>query len=189
MFVWLLVSVFALGLVQPCLASIGLTGIDSHPNKPFCAHACYSSLASYRLDCSEVHGDPNDHHAHVVTTADCRRDHYDFLTSVAWCLSTKCREYDDLSVGDLEKFWEETVTSDPVIQPIWSYSVALANITEEPTVVLGHGGTINTTVVTPEFWNVLYGTYSTLYQEGWNMNVFGYAYQLRLGLELAERVF
>lgn len=174
-----LIPFVALGLVAPCLASIGLTGIDSFPNMPFCANACYSSLASYRLDCSEIQGDPNDHHALVITTAECRRDNYDFLTSVAWCLSTKCKEYDDLSVGEIETFWGKTVTSDPTVQPIWPYSVALANITQEPTVVLGHGGTINTTVVTPEFWHVLYGTYSTLYHEGWNMNVFGYVLMLR----------
>lgn len=164
-----------LGIVQGCLASIGLTGIDSFPYHPFCAQACYGSLASYRLDCSEIHGDPNDHDAHVMTSPECRADHLDFLRSLAWCISTKCEEYDDLKVSEIEDFWERTATSDPSVLPVWTYSVALANITEAPTVVLGHGGTINTTVVTPEFWSTLYGTYSTLYQEGWNMNVFGYA--------------
>jgi hypothetical protein len=166
-----IVLVVLAGLVVRCDASIGLTGIDTWPNSPFCAHACYGSLSSYRLSCSVIHGDPDDHDAHVMTSADCRADNFDFLTSLAWCLSTKC---EDLSTSELETFWEATSTGDPAVQPVWSYRQALANITAEPTMELGHGGTINATVVTPYFWNVLYGTYSTLYQEGWNMNVFGY---------------
>lgn len=165
----------SLALVAPCWASIGLTGIDSWPNSPFCATACYGCLSSYRLDCSEIHGDPDDHDAHVVTSPECRADDVHWLTSLAWCISTKCEEVQEgLSTGDIEKFWEEKALGDGSVEPMWTYSQSLANVTEEPSMVLGHGGTINETVVPPEFWFVLYGTYKTLDGEGWNMNVFGY---------------
>lgn len=158
-----------------CSASIGLTGIDSFDNQPFCATACYGSLSSYRLDCSVVHGDErDDHHAHVVTSPECRADNLPFLTSLAWCIRSKCDEVGEhLTTSAIEQFWERTSTGDPAVQPTWSYRQALANVSDAPTMELTHGGTINETVVTPEFWSVLYGTYSTLYQEGWNMNVFG----------------
>ncbi|KFH48301.1 Ferric reductase transmembrane component-like protein [Hapsidospora chrysogenum ATCC 11550] len=158
-----------------CSASIGLTGIDSFDNQPFCATACYGSLSSYRLDCSVVHGDEGDvRHAHVMTSPECRADNLPFLTSLAWCIRSKCDEVGEhLTTSAIEQFWERTVTGDPAVQPIWSYRQALANVSDAPTMELTHGGTINETVVTPEFWNVLYGTYTTLYQEGWNMNVFG----------------
>lgn len=158
-----------------CAAGIGLTGIDSFENKPFCATACYGSLSSYRLDCSVVHGDEDDHHAHVMTSPECRADNDPFLASLAWCIKSKCEEVDErLTTSEIEEFWERTSTGDPNVKPHWSYTQALANVSEPPTVELGHGGTVNTTVITPFFWNVLYGTYTTLYQESWNMNVFGY---------------
>lgn len=165
---------FLLAASRLCFAGIGLTGIDSFENKPFCATACYGSLSSYRLDCSEVHGDPGDHHAHVMTSPECRADSAPFLTSLAWCVQTKCDEVGEhLTTSEIEEFWERTASGDPGVEPRWSYRQALANISEAPVVELGHGGTINETVKTPFFWNVLYGTYTTLYQEGWNMNVFG----------------
>lgn len=158
----------------PCKGSIGLTGIDDWPNEPFCATACYGSLSSYRLDCSEIHGDPHSHDAMVMTSPDCRADHVPFLTSLAWCISTKCQEVGaDLKTSEIEKFWEEKSTGDASVEPVWSYREALANVTEKPTTVLEHGGEINETVVPPEFWFVLYGTYRTLDGEGRNMNIFG----------------
>lgn len=159
-----------------CSASIGLTGIDTFNDHPLCATACYGALSSYRLDCSVIHGDEDDHHVHVhvMTSPECRADHEPFLTSLAYCIKTKCHEVGEhLTTSEIEEFWERTTTGDPAVQPRWSYRQALANVTEIPTMVLGHGGTITETVVPPEFWSVLYGTYSTLYQEGWNMNVFG----------------
>lgn len=166
--------VATLAAVTPCWASIGLSGIDAWPNSPYCATACYGCLSSYRLDCSEIHGDPDDHHAHVMTSPECRADNVPFLTSLAWCISAKCEEVDaGLSIGDIEKFWETSATGDGSVQAAWSYKQSLTNVTDEPTMVLGHGGTINETVVPPEFWFVLYGTYKTLGDEGWNMNVFG----------------
>ncbi|KAH6681031.1 ferric reductase transmembrane component 4 [Plectosphaerella plurivora] len=165
-----LLLLFPLG----CAAGIGLTGIDSFENHPFCVTACYGSLSSYRLNCSVVHGDEDDHHAEVMTAPECRADHAPFLTSLAWCIQSKCEEVNEvLTTSQIEEFWERTSTGDPTVQPIWSYRQAIAQVSEEPTLVLGHGGTINETVVTPFFWTVLYGTYTTLYQEGWNMNVFG----------------
>ncbi|KAM5354771.1 hypothetical protein ACJ41O_001417 [Fusarium nematophilum] len=71
-----------------CSARIGLTGIESFPNQPFCATACYGSLSSYRLDCSVIHGDENEYHAHVVTSPECRADNEPFLTSLAWCMAS-----------------------------------------------------------------------------------------------------
>ncbi|KAF6787314.1 ferric-chelate reductase, partial [Colletotrichum musicola] len=169
-----LVFLVFLTLGRVCSASIGLTGIDSFENKPFCATACYGSLSSYRLDCSEVHGDPDDHHAHVMTSPECRADNAPFLTSLAWCIHSKCEEVGEhLSTSEIEEFWERTAGGDSAVQPRWSYRQALANIFEAPVMELGHDGTISETVKTPFFWNVLYGTYTTLYQEGWNMNVFG----------------
>ncbi|KAH7312520.1 ferric reductase like transmembrane component-domain-containing protein [Stachybotrys elegans] len=157
--------------------SIGLTGIDSYDNHPFCATACYAALSSAPLECSEVHGDSHgDHghgHGHVMTSADCRRGNVPFLTSLAWCISSKCGEVDDLTTGEIEEFWDRTASGDPNVSPAWTYSVALANISYPPTVDLGHGELMNTTVVPPFFWDVAYGTYKTLYEEGWNMNVFG----------------
>ena len=109
-----------------------------------------------------------------MTSPECRADNEPFLASLAWCIKSKCEEVDErLTTSEIEEFWERTSTGDPKVKPHWSYTQALANVSEPPTVELGHGGTVNTTVITPFFWNVLYGTYTTLYQESWNMNVFG----------------
>lgn len=168
----------AASLTVPCRA-VGLQGIDTFPAQPLCPDACYSSLSTYRLDCSVVHevegGDGDDghhHHAHVETSPECRADNDHFLRSLAWCISTKCAD-EGLSTPDIEHFWFAVSTGDPEVPPKWSYTEALRTIDDPPVRDLGHGDTINSTVRTPEFWNVLYGTQTTLHHESRNGSIFG----------------
>ncbi|KAL2760291.1 hypothetical protein ACRALDRAFT_1059855 [Sodiomyces alcalophilus JCM 7366] len=158
--------------------AVGLTGIGTFPENPHCADACYSSLATYRLDCSVVHEDDSasggdHHHPHVETSPECRANNDHFLRSLAWCISTKCADA-GLSTPDIEHFWFRVSTGDPEVPPKWSYTEALRSIDEPPVRDLGHGDTINSTVRTPEFWSVLYGTHSTLYHETRNGSIFGW---------------
>ncbi|ROT42207.1 hypothetical protein SODALDRAFT_266785 [Sodiomyces alkalinus F11] len=165
--------VFALTAAVPCRA-VGLTGIDTFPENPLCAQACYNSLATYRLDCSIVHEDDSrgHHHAHVMTSPECRAGNEHFLRSLAWCISTKCADA-GLSTPEIEEFWFRVSTDDPAVPPQWSYTEALRTVEEPPVRELGHGDTINATVRTPEFWSVLYGTQTTLYHETRNGSIFG----------------
>ncbi|KAM0276828.1 hypothetical protein ACHAQH_006363 [Verticillium albo-atrum] len=132
------------------------TGIDMY--KPPCAFACNGAISSNALSCSTLM-DMEGMEAMPMTTPDCRANDTSFLTTLAWCLDTKCAEY-HVPISKLQKFWEEQATGDPAVQPKWSFPVALQTIEKAPTQVLTMHDTLNFTALTSEEdWHVQYKTF------------------------------
>ncbi|KAM0330785.1 hypothetical protein ACHAQA_003739 [Verticillium albo-atrum] len=106
-----------------------------------------------------------DEHSMPMTTPDCRANDTSFLTTLAWCLDTKCAEY-NVPISTLQRFWEEQATGDPAVTPKWSYPVALQNVDDAPTKVLTMHDTLNfTALASEEDWNVQYKTLSYFERE------------------------
>ncbi len=132
------------------------------PYEPLCAESCLRALSSYTLDCTS----PADHHgghSHgSSTTPDCYASNTPFLTSVAWCFSTKCAEH-SVPVSTLQRFWERFVTaSNGKVAAKWSYPIALANVGPQPPTHQLDGADTDlnvTSIVSPDAylkqWNVL----------------------------------
>lgn len=138
---------------------VALIGIDIEMYNPACAHACYRALASNMLSCSSdeasgghVHGDSG------MTSPECRASDTAFLTTLAWCMSTKCAQY-HVPTSKLEKFWEELATGDAAVAPKWDYGTALHQVTQPPTRELTMDDTLDFTALASEAaWELNYDT-------------------------------
>jgi hypothetical protein len=110
----------------------GLVGYGIEPYEPPCAHACQSSLASLMLACS-VGGDDggHSHGASGMTPPRCRAGDTPWLTTLAWCMKTKCAPY-GLATSRLQMFWEQSSTGDPAVAPKWDYPTTLHEMGGEP---------------------------------------------------------
>ncbi|KAJ9192847.1 hypothetical protein DTO164E3_7993 [Paecilomyces variotii] len=154
-------------LVPPVLAGAlfqsALNGFPANPYDPFCAMSCLRSLYSLRLSCSST-GDTVGMMT-MKTSSACWAENTPYLTSLAWCMHTKCSEY-NVKNSKLEYFWETESTGqsdagETGVPPKWSYTEALANITSPPTIQLTPEDTWlnDTSLVSPlvyeEQWNVL----------------------------------
>ncbi|RWQ95331.1 hypothetical protein C8Q69DRAFT_492174 [Paecilomyces variotii] len=154
-------------LVPPVLAGApfqsALNGFPANPYDPFCAMSCLCSLYSLRLSCSST-GDTVGMMT-MKTSSACWAENTPYLTSLAWCMHTKCSEY-NVKNSKLEYFWETESTGqsdagETGVPPKWSYTEALANITSPPTIQLTPEDTWlnDTSLVSPlvyeEQWNVL----------------------------------
>lgn len=104
--------------------------------------------------------DHNDGHSHMSpTTPGCYAHDTPFLTSVAWCMNTKC---ENVAVSKIEHYWEKKVTGSAQVPPKWSYSEALAEIRARPPTYQVDSADMElnvTAVVNPTIylsqWNVL----------------------------------
>lgn len=154
-------------LVPPVLAGApfqsALNGFPANPYDPFCAMSCLRSLYSLRLSCSST-GDTVGMMT-MKTSSACWAENTPYLTSLAWCMHTKCSEY-NVKNSKLEYFWETESTGqsdagETGVPPKLSYTEALANITSPPTIQLTPEDTWlnDTSLVSPlvyeEQWNVL----------------------------------
>lgn len=128
---------------------------------PARASACTGSLAVFALGCStEDHSNHDGGHGHgspIVTTPSCRVGDEPYLTTVAWCMSTKCTDF-DVPISRLEEIWELKVTGDPSVRAKWSYTEALLNVDTPPTRTLVVGDQLNVTSLAPTSWQVSYNT-------------------------------
>ncbi|KAK3997865.1 Ferric/cupric reductase transmembrane component 1 [Cladorrhinum sp. PSN332] len=152
--------VIGLSCGLPCRASVGLPGITNPIDDPACAYACTGSLSGYALECSTVDHSRHSDHGHgpaIYTSPDCRSNDTPYLTTVAWCLRTKCAPY-HVPTSRLEAVWEQETTGDASVPAKWSYTEALLNVADPPTRQLVMGDTINATLLAPEFWNVSFDT-------------------------------
>ncbi|GAB1312357.1 Ferric oxidoreductase domain-containing protein [Madurella fahalii] len=139
-----------------------LIGYGNMPYDPLCAESCLRSLTTYTLDCTHTGGGHGHGHGHgPATSPECFASSTPFLTTVAWCINTKCAEY-NVAVSKLESFWEQWVTGNRSVAAKWTYSVALTHIDPRPpTHHLGDADTILnvTSIVSPSAylrqWNVL----------------------------------
>src|ERR1051326_2100039 len=84
-----------------------LNGLPINPYDPYCAMACYRSLYTLMLSCSST-GETVGMMT-MSTTSECWATNVPFLTSLAWCMHTKCVA-DDIKRSKLEYFWETQAT-------------------------------------------------------------------------------
>lgn len=150
----------ALGLA--CLVSspvVALVGIDTDMYNPPCAHACRRAIASNMLSCSDH--DASGGHMHgnsAMTSPQCRAGNTAFLTTLAWCMSTKCAPY-RVPTSRLEKFWEEQCTGDPTVAPKWDYGKTLQQVAQPPTRRLSKDDTLDFTALAAEAtWELQFST-------------------------------
>ncbi|KAK0627938.1 hypothetical protein B0T14DRAFT_563702 [Immersiella caudata] len=139
-----------------------LTGFGFYPYEPLCAESCLRSLSSYTLACTTPTQDHSGHDHSSSTSPECYASDTPFLTSVAWCFSTKCAAESNIPVSTLQLFWEKFVTGTSKVSAKWSYETALANVSPKPpTYQLGDADTgLNVTSIVPPDtylaqWNVL----------------------------------
>lgn len=170
-------SLLVLGLSfgLPSRASVGLPGITNPIDDPACAYACTGSLSGYALSCSHVDHSRLSDHGHgpyIHTSPDCRANDEPYLTTLAWCLHTKCLPY-NVPTSRLEAIWEQEATHDPSVPAKWSYTEALLNVAEPPTRQLVMGDAINATLLAPEFWNVSFDTTVVMAYESKMESTFG----------------
>ncbi|KAF4624715.1 hypothetical protein G7Y89_g13456 [Cudoniella acicularis] len=148
-------------LTTPVLGG-GLVGYGIYPYNPYCGFTCDRSLSLLMLDCSTDMGMGSGMSMSnsVMTSAVCRAIDTNWLTTLAWCMYTKCAEY-DVATSDLEPFWEQQCTGDPTVAPKWGCSVTLTKITSPPTQELNSTATdLNFTALVNEDtylsqWNAL----------------------------------
>ena len=125
--------VFTVGSLLSVIAqgNAGLVGYGIEPYKPLCAHTCLRSLSTLMLECSShMHMGGHMHGGPPPTTPQCRAGDTPWLTTLAWCIHTKCV---GLKTSELETFWEQQSTESPSVSPKWDYSTALNEVMKPPT--------------------------------------------------------
>ncbi|KAK3386492.1 ferric reductase-like transmembrane component [Podospora didyma] len=115
---------------SPALAQDFLVGYGNYPYDPICAQSCLQAFRSYLLSCSDLEAakKPFDPLA-PPTSPSCYAKDTPFLTSAAWCFSSKCSEE---SIAKLEGYWQKSVSGSQAVPPKWSYSVALDKVDPRP---------------------------------------------------------
>lgn len=163
-------------------SALALSGYnDKYTNyDPLCANACLRVFTSPLLSCSDMSSMDMDMMAlNMYTRPDCyAKDGY-YMMSMAYCLSTRCPTKnltsaqskwfanDRVSDAKLTWFWENRITGDHNVIPKWTYSEALARVTEPPTRVVSGLDTLNYTgLANDTVWIVQAGTLWSVYREG-----------------------
>ena len=136
--------------VSGARAGHGLIGYGIEMYQPNCAYACRAVLASSTLDCSspamEMPG-MSGMSAGASTDPECYATDDSFLQTLAWCVSSRCK--DDVPLYTLERYWLLNVAGTQKIQPNpkYSYQHALAVIAQPPKDILVAGDPLNTTLL------------------------------------------
>ncbi|KAF2856500.1 ferric reductase-like protein transmembrane component 4 [Plenodomus tracheiphilus IPT5] len=135
----------------------GLVGYGINAFHPRCAFACRDSIAGATLNCSETM-DMDGMDPMVMTEPDCYATDDIFLQTLAWCISSRCK---DVAAWKLEKFWVENVAGTLADQPNpkETYREALEKVDAIPSVEYAGTGSLNvTSVVAEESWFAAYNT-------------------------------
>ena len=117
---------------------------------PVCAYACQYPIRSAQLSCTAT--EPSGFHdtGAAPSSPECFANDTASLTTLAYCMNSTC---DPIKVPTWrrEKFWAKEVTGDPAVAPKWSYSRALEEVTEKPTVEFNFmsNNILNQTVLVP----------------------------------------
>ena len=151
-------------LVRPVLGA--LVGFGIYPYSPFCAYSCHRSLSALMLECS-IHMAPGGAMSHSdMISPDCRAGDTSWLTTLAWCMSIKCAEF-EVSTSELEHFWEGQSTGDPAVAPKWSYSTTLFQIAQPPTQELTEANDVLnfTALVSPAIYKAQYNALTAVQRE------------------------
>lgn len=169
----------ALGLLQACVLprlAYALVGIDTAMYNPPCAYACSSALSPLMLSCSDHEAATGDH-AHgssAMTSPSCRAGDTAYLTTLAWCMSTRCAGY-DVPTWLLEKFWEEQASGDPGVPPKWDYGATIATMSEPPAREFLPDEMLNFTALVPEAaWTAQFNAMTTVEFEETVHAIYGY---------------
>jgi hypothetical protein len=109
-----------------------LVGYGNWNYDPICAQACVQAfrLAPLFLNCSnpEAVKKPFDPLA-PPTPPSCYAQDTSFLTSVAWCIHSKCP---DESLAKIEGYWQQRVSGLEAFPPKWGYSISLDRVDPKP---------------------------------------------------------
>src|SRR5690606_15495920 len=106
------------------------------------------------------------HHSTGPTTPVCRANDLPYLTSLAWCMKTKCVGAYAADDWELEKYWQERATGDAAVKPKWSYGATLNMVKGVPDREFDAGNeepsVLNfTAVVNQEKWDLFRTTKET----------------------------
>ncbi|KAK3312114.1 ferric reductase like transmembrane component-domain-containing protein [Apodospora peruviana] len=108
-------------------AGQGLVGFGLDPVGAYCGWACYMPVAFISLSCSSLSPETG----FPVTSVSCRANDTAWLTTLAWCMHTRCTP-SNMRPSDFEEAWENRATlsdiaaADPPYVPAkWTYSEAL----------------------------------------------------------------
>jgi len=119
---------------------------------PPCAYGCRDTLGGYFLECEEYGSGGHSHHGSMdmpPPTPQCYATNDFFLQSMAWCISTHCK---DVPVAKLEEYWAIDLVGRKANQaaPKWSYQESLFKVTEPPTEIADPEEILNTTTLVDE---------------------------------------
>ena len=135
-------------------AGHGLIGYGIDMYDPNCAYTCRGVLASSALECSipamSGSGTSTSMSMDAETEPACFASDDTFLQTLAWCISTHCKN--EVPIYVLEKYWLRNVAGTQSVQPSpkYSYQQALAKIAGDPTETINSGNPLNTTSVVAE---------------------------------------
>ncbi|KAG7284023.1 hypothetical protein NEMBOFW57_010381 [Staphylotrichum longicolle] len=148
------------------VARQGTVGLGQEQYAPVtCAYACRSSIAGWMLDCPDAehhdhgHGESRGMMMMAMPSPACYASNDPFLTSLAWCIKTRCPE--DIPNSLLERYWEMNAAGRKDVQPLpkYSYQDALARVTTPPTAVHNSSLVLNSTeLVSDFFYSMVYGS-------------------------------
>ncbi|KAF4835787.1 Ferric/cupric reductase transmembrane component B [Colletotrichum tropicale] len=145
-------------------AGQGLVGYGITMYKPPCAFACRDAISGATLNCSTTGSDDMDGMSGmsmsgmVMTDPSCYATDDAFLQTLAWCVSTRCK---NMPTWKLEKFWQENVAGTEAVQPDpkETYQQALEKIDGTPTALYDATGSLNqTSLVSEGLWFAAYNT-------------------------------
>lgn len=109
-----------------------LIGFGISMYNPNCAFACRASIAGATFECTQHDHHGGGHHGSGATTPQCYSQDTSFLTTLACCISDRCKDVDE---WNLEKYWylKAAASSDERVTPKWTYQTSLEKVTEPPT--------------------------------------------------------
>ena len=127
------------------------------------------------------------HSGSAMTSPQCRAGDTPWLTTLAWCMRSKCAEH-LISTSELEAFWEQQCAGDPSVVPKWSYSTALFNMAEPPTQELTEADhTLNfTALVNPTVYESQYNALTAVQRENVVESAFGCDIDSRLLRQMSQ---
>ncbi|KAF7195955.1 Ferric/cupric reductase transmembrane component B [Pseudocercospora fuligena] len=137
--------------VLPCASMImtgrpgyGFVGYGIVMYNPVCPYACRGVLSASKLSCSTtmvMDGSPM-----VDTSTTCYATDTDFLSSMAWCIKSRCT---NMELWQIEKWWNHEIPGKQVGQrdPKWTYQETLDRNTTPPITTIRQGDPLNTTVM------------------------------------------
>lgn len=142
-----------LGLLALARSSYAaMSGITQPWSTPYCAYGCRAVIGSANLTCTMfghgmgTGGGHSHGHGGPITTALCRATDTSFLTTLAYCIQSRCKA----SNAQIESYWFSNVAGDGKTPPKWTYNTTLEQIHGVPDITWSPGRTIDTTMLVPQ---------------------------------------